>query len=101
LNETGLLYATFYMLTGLAAIVYYRRRVISSPADFITLGLLPVGAIGFLGWVVVKFMSQSTSSENWSLAWVVVLGLLMMVVARLGLRSPFFRIPRESAPREG
>jgi amino acid transporter len=101
LNETGLLYATFYMLTGLAAIVYYRRRVISSLADFITLGLLPVGAIGFLAWVVVKFMSQSTSAENWSLAGVVVLGLLMMVVARLGLRSPFFRIPRESAPEEG
>ena len=43
INITGLLYASFYVLTALAAIVYYRRRIASNPADLVTLGLLPTG----------------------------------------------------------
>jgi amino acid transporter len=96
LNETGILYATFYMLTALAAIVYYRRRVVSSVSDAITLGILPLGSIVFLGWVVVKFMQQSTPSENWSLGGVVALGVVLLLAARFILRSPFFKIKRES-----
>jgi amino acid transporter len=96
LNETGILYATFYMLTALAAIVYYRRRVVSSVSDAITLGILPLGSIAFLGWVVVKFMQGSTASENWSLGGVVAVGAILMVAGRFVLRSPFFQIKRES-----
>jgi amino acid transporter len=96
LNETGILYATFYMLTALAAIVYYRRRVVSSVSDAITLGILPLGSIVFLGWVVVKFMQQSTASENWSLGGVVAVGVVLLLGGRFILRSPFFQIKRES-----
>ena len=96
LNETGILYATFYMLTALAAIVYYRRRVVSSLSDAITLGILPLGAIAFLGWVVVKFMQGSTASENWSLGGVLAVGAILMLVGRFILRSSFFQIKRES-----
>jgi amino acid transporter len=96
LNETGILYATFYVLTALAAIVYYRRRVVSSLSDAITLGILPLGSIAFLGWVVVKFMQGSTASENWSLGGVVTLGAILMLAGRFVLRSPFFQIKRES-----
>jgi len=96
LNETGLLYATFYMLTALAAIVYYRRRVVSSIWNAITLGILPLGSIVFLGWIVVKFMQGSTAAENWSLGGVVAVGIILMLVARFGLRSSFFSLPRES-----
>lgn len=88
------------MLTALAAIVYYRRRVLSNARELITLGILPVGAMVFLGWVIVKFMQQSTASQNWSLVGVVAAGLLLMLSARLILRSPFFHIVRESAPRD-
>ena len=42
LDNTGILYATFYCITALAAIFYYRRRVLSNVKDAITLGLLPV-----------------------------------------------------------
>jgi len=96
LNETGILYATFYMLTALAAIVYYRRRVVSSVSDAITLGILPLGSIAFLGWVVVKFMQGSSASENWSLGGVVAVGAILMLAGRFILRSPFFQIKRES-----
>jgi amino acid transporter len=99
LNETGILYATFYMLTALASIVYYRRRVVSSVWDAITLGVLPLGSIAFLGWVVVRVLRQSTASENWSLGAVVGIGLVLMLAARFVLRSPFFQIRRESEGR--
>ena len=98
LNETGLLYAAFYMLTALAAIVYYRRRVVSSFWNLITLGILPLGAIVFLGWVIVKFMQGSSSAENWSLGGVAALGIVLMLVGRFVLKSPFFQIQRESDP---
>ncbi len=40
---TGLLFAIFYILTALATIVYYRRRVFTSAWDALVLGILPVG----------------------------------------------------------
>ena len=46
---TGLLFSIFYILTALAMIVYYRRRVFSSVWDTFVLGILPLGAAGFLG----------------------------------------------------
>ncbi|HLX47887.1 MAG TPA: APC family permease [Streptosporangiaceae bacterium] len=96
INVTGLLYAAFYMLTALAAIVYYRRRIVSHAGDMLTLGILPLAAVGFLGWVVVKSLQAAPTVQIWSLAGVVGTGLVLMFAARFILRSPFFRIPRES-----
>jgi amino acid transporter len=96
INVTGLLYATFYILTALAAVVYYRRRVFTHAWDALTLGLLPLAAAGFLVWVVVKTLQAAPTAQIWSLAGVVGIGLILMLSARFVLRSPFFQIPRES-----
>jgi amino acid transporter len=93
---TGLLYAGFYVLTGLAAIVYYRRRVLASPLDTLTLGILPVAAAAFLVWLVGKSLSTAPAPQLWSLAAIMAAGVIAMVAARFGLRSAFFHIPRES-----
>jgi len=93
---TGFLFSIFYIMTALAAMVYYRRRVFSTAWDFFVLGVLPLGAAGFLGWVLVKSMLAAQAAWNWSLVGIIVVGLVMMVVARVGLRSPFFHIRRES-----
>jgi amino acid transporter len=98
-STTGLLLAFFYILTALAAIVYYRRRVSSNAWDALLVGILPLGAAGFLGWVVVKSLQNAPASEKWSLVGIFGAGVIMMFVARFVLRSPFFQIPRESAPR--
>ncbi len=95
-NMTGVLFAIFYILTALACIVYYRRRVISGAWNAITLGLLPLAAAAFLGWMVVKSLAGAVAAEQWSLLGVVVVGLVLMVVAKFVLRSPFFNIRRES-----
>jgi amino acid transporter len=100
-SVTGLLFATFYLLTALAAVTYYRRRIFSNARDALTVGILPVAAAVFLGWVITKSLQTAPASEKWSIVGILAVGLFLMLVARFGLRAPFFQIPLESASREG
>jgi amino acid transporter len=94
-DVTGLLFAVFYILTALATIVFYRGRVFTGVKDFVILGVLPLAAAGFLGWVVVKSLQTAPATQIWSLIGVVVLGVVLMLSARFILQSPFFQIRRE------
>jgi amino acid transporter len=96
LNNTGILYAVFYCLTAIAAVVYYRRRVVSNFAEMLTIGILPILAVIFLGWIAVKSILEAPAAQNYSLLGFLVVGLLLLVIARFGLRSSFFSIKRES-----
>jgi amino acid transporter len=95
---TGLLFAIFYVLTALAAIIYYRRRIFSRAGDALMLGLLPLGSAGFLVWMVERSLATAPVPERWSMAGIVGVGLLLMPVARFVLKSPFFQIHLETAP---
>jgi hypothetical protein len=96
ISITGLLFAIFYILTALAAITYYRRRVVSTAWNFLILGLLPLGAAGFLAWTFTKSVQAAPAREIWSLVSIVVVGVLLMGSARFIAHSPFFRIRQES-----
>jgi len=100
INVTGMLFSIFYILTALATVVYYRRRVIGGTWNFVVLGILPVGAAVFLGFVLVKSLQDAPAPEIWSLVGIVAAGVVLMFAARAILRSPFFGIRRESAARE-
>jgi amino acid transporter len=101
ISVTGQLFAIFYIMTALAMIVYYRRRVLGSARDALILGMLPLGAAGFLGWILVRTLQNSPSTQRWSLIGIVALGLVMLLIARFVLRSPFFSIRRESDTQAG
>jgi amino acid transporter len=96
-DATGLLYSAFYILTALATMVYFRRRILARPWDLVSLGVLPLAAAGFLGWIIVKSMMKAPATQNWPLLGIVVVGVILLFVARFGLRSPFFGIRRESS----
>ncbi len=96
----GLLAAAFYILTALATIAYYRRRVLSNAWDGVMCGILPLAASVFLGWIIVKSIQAEPASQRWSIVGILAAGVIMMAYARFGLRSSFFQIPRESAARE-
>jgi len=96
IDVTGLLFAIFYILTAVATTVYYRRRVFSNRWDMLTLGLLPLGAAGFLGWMLEKSVQSAPASQQWSLIAIIALGVVVMLIARLYWRSPFFQLQRES-----
>ena len=53
-DVSGLLFGAFYILTALATMAYYRRRVLASFTDALSLGILPVAAAGFLAWVIAR-----------------------------------------------
>jgi amino acid transporter len=93
---TGLLFSIFYILTALAAVAYYRRRVFRSARDALTLGILPLAAAAFLGWVLAKSLTSAPAPQRWSLIAIIAAGLILMLAARYILRSPFFHIHRES-----
>jgi amino acid transporter len=99
-SVTGLLFAIFYILTALATVTYYRNRVFRGIGDFLLLGILPVVAAGFLGWVFVRSLQLAPWTQRWSLIGIVGVGIMLMFIARFGLRSPFFGTRLESEPRE-
>ena len=76
--------------------VYYRRRVVSTFSDMLTLGLLPIASVVFLGWIAVKSILAAPAAQNYSLLGFLIVGLILLVIARFALRSPFFHIRRES-----
>jgi amino acid transporter len=93
---TGLLFSIFYILTALTVVVYYRRLVVSGARDFVVLGVLPVAAAVFLGWILVKNLIALPIAQAYSLIAIVGIGVILMLVARFVLRSEFFSVPRES-----
>jgi amino acid transporter len=95
---SSVLFALFYILTAVASVVYYRRRIASSVLNVTTLGVLPVASAAFLAWMSVKYVMEAAAPERWSLLGVIVAGLVLMLGARFLLKSPFFAIQRESDP---
>jgi amino acid transporter len=93
---TALLYAAFYILTALAAITYYWRRIFSNVMDAIIIGLLPLAAAAFLGWILVKSLQVAAPSQIWTLAGIVAVGIVLMLVARFVLKPQFFHLKRET-----
>jgi amino acid transporter len=96
-DVSGLLFALFYILTALASMMYYRHRVFSNVWNSIILGILPLAAALFLAWMVVKSVAEAPGSQRWSFIGILIAGVVLMVAARVFLKSPFFNIGRESA----
>jgi len=97
IDVTGLLYAAFYILTAMSTMVYFRRRILSNAWDLLLVGVLPLAAAVFLGWLLIKSLLAAPAPQLWSVVGIVVVGVVLVLVARFALRSPFFQIERESA----
>jgi amino acid transporter len=96
IDDSGILYIAFYVLTALATIVYYRRRVMTSMWNATTLAVLPFAAAAFLTYILVKSIQIAPAAQNWALVITAALGVVLLFSARFIQRSDFFRIPRES-----
>ena len=73
---TGLLYGAFYVLTALAAVAYYRRRVLASARNAVMLGVLPLGAAAFLTWVLWKSLAAAPAGQLWSVTSILAAGII-------------------------
>ncbi|HEY6310719.1 MAG TPA: APC family permease [Streptosporangiaceae bacterium] len=94
-DVAGILFAVFYILTALATITYYRQLVTAGLGNALVLGILPLAAAGFLGWIVVKSLLAAPSGQLWSLVGIVVVGIVLLALARFVERAPFFQLSRE------
>ena len=101
LSISSWLTITFYMLTALAMTVFYRRHIFTNPRNILTIGLLPLVSVGFLGWVLVRSLQLATVAQKWSILAVLGVGIMLMLLARFAWRSPFFHVARESDNASG
>jgi amino acid transporter len=85
----GLLAAAFYILTALATIAYYRRRILANAWDALLAGVLPLGAAVFLGWIIVKSVQNEPASQRWSLV-----GIVAARRSTFGWRLTWLRLRR-------
>jgi amino acid transporter len=94
---TGILFTSYYILTGVAMIAYYRRRVFSSLVGAFMDGLLPLAAAVFLGWIIYKAMASNAANVNWTIVGIVGVGVVLMFVTRLtGHGAEYFATRREA-----
>ena len=94
---TGILFASYYILTGLAMIAHYRRRVFSSPVGAVVDGLLPLAAAAFLGWIIEQSMASNAANVNWTLAGIVAVGIVLMIATRMTDRGAHYFATRGEA----
>jgi len=97
---SGLLFAGFYVMTGLATIAYYRKRVLSNVWDLFLVGILPLAAAGFLVWIIYRSIQLAPASQDWSLVGILAFGLILLFVARFVMHSEYFHLPREAADKD-
>lgn len=98
-NSVGLLFAAFYAMTGIAVAVYYRKLAVQRPAGVLTLLATPLASSAFLVWVIVSSVPNQGGWGGPTLRAVYVMlliGLGIMLWARLGARSSFFERPIEA-----
>jgi amino acid transporter len=100
---TGILFTLYYILTGVAMIAYYRRRVFSSPVGAFVDGILPLAASVFLGWIIYKTMASNAANVNWTIGGIIGVGIVLMIAVRLTSRGAgYFATRREEyVPDDG
>jgi amino acid transporter len=99
---TGILFTAYYILTGVAMIAYYRRRVFSSVGGAFMDGVLPLAAAVFLGWIIYKTMQSNTANVNWTIIGIVGVGIVLMIVMRFtSSGAAYFATQREADAGHG
>ncbi len=98
-GSVGLLFALFYAATGISVVVYYRRLALRGLGNFIQIGAVPLASAAFLLWVAWKSIPGLGGWGGSILEYLYVmisLGIVLMLLARLGWRSDYFSQPIEA-----
>jgi amino acid transporter len=111
IKALGLGIAFYYALTGLACVVYYRRRIFRNASNFFLIGLLPAaGALTMVALFVKSCFDLSSPSSGSTVIFgtggplvigvgALLVGAIVMAFAQLALPE-FFRRKPETAGRD-
>ena len=94
LTSTGILFGAFYAFGALANTWYFRSEIRRSVHGVLLVAAIPLGAVAFLGWIIVKSLQTFSAGAITALAITIGLGVAAMLAARAN-KSPFFKLPRE------
>jgi hypothetical protein len=111
ITALGFMIAFYYGFTGIACVVYFRRRILHSVKDFLWVGVAPlVGALMLFGIFGKAFHDYSKSGVNYSKPILgiqlpifigiggLILGVILMLVAWPFHREFFSRRPEQPGP---
>jgi amino acid transporter len=96
ISTAGLLFTLFYVVTGIAMPIYYRKLATTSAKNFVELAVVPVLSTVFLLWIGWK--SIGTSLGGWTgedmkyLYVMLLIGAGVLVYARLRHRAAYWGI---------
>ncbi|MBS1862952.1 MAG: APC family permease [Actinobacteria bacterium] len=99
LSSVGLLFSLFYIATGIAMAVYYRRLALRGVRNAFEFFVFPVASAGFLlyvAWRSVPELGGWGGTEMLYLYGMLLLGVLLMLYARLRSPADYFDLPREA-----
>jgi amino acid transporter len=95
----GLLFALFYVFTGLAMVVYFRKMALTSLRNALSLLAFPLISAGFLAYVVWKSIPDLggwASGSVISLYVMLGIGAIVMFYGKVSRTSAYFDTPREA-----
>jgi hypothetical protein len=55
--------------------------------EALTIGILPIASVAFLGWIAVKSILEAPAAQNYSLLGFGVVGIILIFIAKFGLRQ--------------
>ncbi len=93
IDNIGVLVAFYYGITGLACAWAYRRILTRSATNLILAGILPALGGLFLFWVAYQVVAQAGIGPSMPIIITFVLGVPLVVLARVLCRSDFFHRP--------
>ncbi len=91
-TSVGVLFALFYACTGVATTWYYRTLLSRGLGNAMLIGVLPLAGAATLVYIAIKSLLDFTGAALWSMAGIAVAGIVLMGVAALVYRSPFFSL---------
>lgn len=99
----GVLFAAFYAVTAVATTWNFRADVIANGRNLISLGLIPMAGALTLSGVAASSILDLDRGVQWSLAAILVAGVVMMLLAKHLLGSPFLSsaMPRQVGRSRG
>src|SRR5260221_4891682 len=91
LTSTGILFGTFYAFGALANTWYFRSEIRRRFRGFLLVAAIPLGAVAFLGWIIIKSLQTFSSGTITALAITVGLCVVAMLAVPAN-KSPFFAL---------
>ncbi len=96
ISNIGVLVAFYYGITGLACAWAYRHILFRSATNLILAGVLPLLGGIFLFWVAYQVIVQAGVGPSMPIIVTFVLGVPLVIMARLFSKSDFFHKPTVS-----